>query len=236
LLTDELVIGDSVNNGNLKYVDGNQNAGYVLTSDSQGYASWQPSTGGGGGTGATNTAYVQIVDFTQDVSETINHNLGSDSIHIQLIDLDGSEIIEGHFDNYTSNTVDVTLSADNNNVKVVIFATGGVEITSLEQLTDVALTSPLLDGEVLVYEESSGFWVNSTAAASVSKAVVTFTPGVVGSPNTVTHSLGTADIIVQLWDVTTGEVIYADINNATATDVDITFGVNPAGDVKAVII
>ena len=68
------------------------------------------------------------------------------------------------------------------------------------------------------------------------KAVVTFTPGTVGVANTITHNLGTNDIIVQLWDVDTGEVIIADINNATSTDVDIIFGANPTGDVKAVII
>lgn len=171
-LTDELVIGDSINNGILKYVDGNQQAGYILTSDSQGYASWQPNAGGGGGGGATNVAYVQIVDFTQDIPFTINHNLGSDSIHIQLIDLDGNEIVEGHFDNYTINTVDVTLTETNNNVKVVIFAAGGVEITSLEQLTDTALTSPLLDGDILIYDETSGFWVNS-ASSTVDTQILT---------------------------------------------------------------
>ena len=72
--------------------------------------------------------------------------------------------------------------------------------------------------------------------SSLNKVAAIFTPGVAGSPNTITHNLGTSDIIVQLWDSVTGEVINADIDNATATTVDITFGLNPVGDVKAVII
>ena len=72
--------------------------------------------------------------------------------------------------------------------------------------------------------------------SSLNKVAVEFSPGVAGSPNTITHNLGTSDIIVQLWDSVTGEVINADIDNATITTVDITFGLNPAGNVKAVII
>lgn len=79
-------------------------------------------------------------------------------------------------------------------------------------------------------------WVQSVLPTPLNKVSVTFTPGLAGSPNTVTHGLGTSDIMVQLWDDITGDVIYADINNATTTTVDITFSVNPSGDVKAVII
>jgi hypothetical protein len=72
--------------------------------------------------------------------------------------------------------------------------------------------------------------------AIVTKASVTFTPGTPGVANTITHNLGTSDIIVQLWDVATGNVILADIGNATSTQVDITFSSNPTGNVKAVIV
>lgn len=154
------IIGDITNNGSLRYVDGNQQAGYVLTSDALGNASWQPSTGGGGG-GALNAAYVQIVDLYADTAKTVTHNLGSSSVHVQLIDLDTGALIESHVDNYTTNSVDITSSQDNDNVKVVIIAAGGASPTSLFGLTDVDLVSPLADGDILVYNETSGTWVNS---------------------------------------------------------------------------
>lgn len=77
-------------------------------------------------------------------------------------------------------------------------------------------------------------WVKSTITNG--KAVVTFTPGIAGSANTITHNLGTSDIIVQLWDATSGKVITTEISNATTTTVDITFLINPVGNVKAVIV
>lgn len=70
----------------------------------------------------------------------------------------------------------------------------------------------------------------------VTKASLIFTPGTAGVANTLTHSLGNVDIMVQLWDVDTGQVIYADISNATTTQVDITFASNPTGDVKAIVL
>jgi hypothetical protein len=82
--------------------------------------------------------------------------------------------------------------------------------------------------------DSNGFIVSGQT--SLSKVVVTFTPGTVGVPNTLTHNLGTTDIIIQLWDLTTNELINTTINNVTTTQVDVTFGTNPSGDVKAIII
>lgn len=76
----------------------------------------------------------------------------------------------------------------------------------------------------------------STSTYSSSKAVITFTPGTVNVANTITHNTGTANISVQLWDVTTGQVILANIQNATTTTVDIVFSSNPAGQVKAMVI
>ena len=154
-----MIVGDLTNNGSIRYVDGNQQAGYVLTSDAFGNASWQPSTGGGGG-GGTNAAYVEIVDLVQNVSKTITHSLASTDIHVQLIDLDTNELIEAQVDNYTLNTVDIVSSADNDNVKVVILAAGGAPPGTLAGLTDVDLMSPLADGDILVYNDLTGTWIN----------------------------------------------------------------------------
>lgn len=155
-----MIVGDLTNNGSIRYVDGNQQAGYVLTSDAFGNASWQPSTGGGGG-GGTNAAYVEIVDLVANTSKTITHSLNSADIHVQLIDLDTNELIEAQVDNYTLNTVDIVSSADNNNVKVVILAAGGAPPGTLAGLTDVYLMSPLADGDILVYDSITGTWFNS---------------------------------------------------------------------------
>jgi hypothetical protein len=64
----------------------------------------------------------------------------------------------------------------------------------------------------------------------------TFTPGTVSVANTITHDLNTTDIMVELWDVVSGEQLFADLDNRTTTTVDVTFSVNPAGDVRIVVL
>lgn len=189
-----------IDGAGFQFIDGNEQAGYVLHSDGAGNAYWAAPSGG---TGVSNYAYWETRSFTADLTETISHNLNTDNIIVDFIDESTNERIEGHVDNYTLNDIDVTLTTTNPNVKIVILAAGGTP---------------------------------GAGGGGATKAVVTFTPGTVGVANTITHNLGTDDIIVQLWDVDTGEVIIADINNATSTDVDIIFGANPTGDVKAVII
>jgi hypothetical protein len=57
------------------------------------------------------------------------------------------------------------------------------------------------------------------------------------TPITITHSLGTTDIIVQLWDLSDGTAITAKLDNRTSSTVDVTFeGDSPAGDVRIIIL
>jgi len=93
-------------------------------------------------------------------------------------------------------------------------------------------------GNRVVEADSTGKLVAGAAVigSAASKVAFTFTPGTPGSPNTITHGLGTTDFSVTLWDVTAGDIIYAKIDNASTTAVDVTFTVNPAGNVRIVII
>jgi len=52
---------------------------------------------------------------------------------------------------------------------------------------------------------------------------------------TVTHNLGTKDVIVQLYDTVTDLTVYARVNRASANTVTITFGTTPANDVRVLV-
>ena len=53
---------------------------------------------------------------------------------------------------------------------------------------------------------------------------------------TVTHNLGTRDVIVQLFDNSTYDTVYADVERTTTNTVDITFGSAPAlNDIRVLI-
>jgi len=88
--------------------------------------------------------------------------------------------------------------------------------------------------QVLSYTNNIGIG-NLSWETFPKKYTTTFTPGTAGVPNTITHNLGTTAITIELWDAT-GKVIYSTINNRTTNSVDITFTVNPVGDVEIVVV
>jgi len=53
---------------------------------------------------------------------------------------------------------------------------------------------------------------------------------------TITHSLGSEDVIVQMYDATTKETIFADVVRTNANQVTITFSVTPTNSVKVLVI
>ena len=118
-LTGKVIIGDNTDSGSIQFVDGNQSSGYVLKSDANGNASWQPETTSGG---ATSCSFVWVQSFTENVTVTVTHNLNSTNILVQLINTVTNELVIGFIDNYTANTVDITLSQTLANVKVIILA------------------------------------------------------------------------------------------------------------------
>jgi hypothetical protein len=68
--TANLQIGGTGTTGTIKLVDGNQQAGYVLTSDADGNASWAASAGGGGVTIDPYEDVGNVNSITWDVSGT----------------------------------------------------------------------------------------------------------------------------------------------------------------------
>ena len=52
---------------------------------------------------------------------------------------------------------------------------------------------------------------------------------------TVTHNLGTKDVIVQLYDVTTFDTVYADIDRATTNTVGVSFGATPTNSIRVLV-
>ena len=71
-----------------------------------------------------------MLSLTANVIETVTHNLGTNNVIIDFIDTLSNERVEGHADNYTMNSVDITVTNTNPNIKVVILAAGGSGIPS----------------------------------------------------------------------------------------------------------
>jgi len=96
-------------------------------------------------------------------------------------------------------------------------------------------------GKVLTDSDGTGLatW-QTNASGSVNKYAETlsYSPEIpADTPITITHGLGSTDIIVQLWDLSDGSLITAKVDNRTTNSVDVTFeGSSPAGDVRIVIM
>jgi hypothetical protein len=131
-LPGKVIIGDSANPRQFKYVDGTQSAGYVLTCDAFGNASWQPGFGGGSG---GSCSFIAVQGFNANVPTPITHNLGTTNIVVQTIDIATNELIEGYIDNYQANSVEITFT-QTLQVKVIILAAcsgGGVGAINVKQ-------------------------------------------------------------------------------------------------------
>lgn len=74
-------------------------------------------------------------------------------------------------------------------------------------------------------------YIANQAAADSFATTLTATSGA----QTVTHNLGTTDVIVQLFDISTGETIFADIARTSTSVVTVTFVTAPANTVRALV-
>ena len=72
--------------------------------------------------------------------------------------------------------------------------------------------------------------VTNTQTNSANTYAVTIT-----DTGNVQHGLGAQDVIVQLYDVTTGETVYADVDRTGANDVYITFATTPTNSIRVLV-
>jgi len=111
-------------------------------------------------------------------------------------------------------------------------ATVGLDITSL---TDLSAT-PASGDSLIIYDTSASTNKEITVAnlLSGSNGDNTFAT-TISATGAVTHSLGTKDVIVQLYDTVTDLTVYARVDRNSTSQVTITFGTTPANDVRVLV-
>lgn len=83
-------------------------------------------------------------------------------------------------------------------------------------------------------DAGSQYLTSVSAAAEALNSDVTFAATITANA-TVTHNLGTKDVIVQLYDVTTFDTVYADIDRATTNTVGVSFGATPTNSIRVLV-
>jgi len=116
-------------------------------------------------------------------------------------------------------------------------ATVGLDIENLPNLS-VAITSadlaaieiPLFNGDSSdANERTSIATILSVASSQISYA------DTITDTATLSHGLNSSDVMVQLYDITTGETVYADVDRISTTQVTITFAATPTNSIRVLV-
>ena len=117
-------------------------------------------------------------------------------------------------------------------------ATVGLDITNLPNFTinpisgaDLgSLEIPLYNGDTSSANEKIAIDNLLSAASKIISYATTIT-----DTATITHSLGTKDVIIQLFDTSSAETVYADVVRASTNTATITFAATPTNSIRVLV-
>ena len=124
--------------------------------------------------------------------------------------------LEGISVSYSSGTAIVGFDIDQGLATNTLPEAGDIEIPYLDTTSSTNYKATLVD---LVAK-----------ANNVTSYAVTIT-----DTDTISHSLATSDVIVQLYDITTGETVYADVDRISTTQVTIAFASTPTNSIRVLV-
>ena len=125
-------------------------------------------------------------------------------------------------------------------------------------VTSIATTGPITGGTItstgtIGITTASAGTIGAGAVAAGTGISVAYSSGIATVTNTQTnsantyaetitdtdllidHNLGTLDVMVQLYDVTTGNTVYADVDRISTSRIGVTFGSTPTNSVRVLV-
>lgn len=97
--------------------------------------------------------------------------------------------------------------------------------------------TPPMDESVMVYhDEQTGenFSIQISDLLALASGQTSYATTITDTA-TITHGLGTKDVIIQLYDVTTDETVYADVDRISTTQATITFASTPTNSIRVLV-
>lgn len=104
--------------------------------------------------------------------------------------------------------------------------------TTVQSNIDLATLTTVGLGNVNAGSGISVSYSNGTATVSSTSSMYSTT---ISATATVTHNLGTKDVMVQLYDTVTSDTVYADVTRATTNTVTITFASTPTNPIRVLV-
>ena len=179
--------------------------------------SYTPSDAGADGGGITLKGTTdKTISYTNSTSSwTLSENL--DLASGKVLKIAGTQVLSAS--QYTGNASTATTATN---------VTGGAT-GSLVYQSDSATTTTLgigTSGYVLTSSGSAPQWSKKKHSETLSTSSTSYS---------ITHGLGTADLVVAVYEVSTGEVVYADITNSSTTTT-VAFASAPTSNQYRVVI
>jgi len=135
-----------------------------------------------------------------------------------------------------STPVDTVDESTANNLKGILVnpTTGNVKVgLDINGLT--ALTAPAGADTLPIYDAGTNKKVSVTSLAAVVQNINSYEVTITDTA-TITHGLGTKNVIIQLFDLSTGETVYADVVRTSTTQATITFAATPSNSIKVMVM
>lgn len=153
------------------------------------------------------------IDATDSWTSSEHINLASGKV----LKIAGTEVLS--VSQYTGNSLTATTATN---------VTGGAAGSIVYQTGSGATTTLALGttGYALLAGASAPVWTKTRHYATLSTSATSYA---------LTHGLGTADLIVSVYEVSTGEVVYADVVNTSSTTT-VSFATAPTADQYRVVI
>ena len=153
------------------------------------------------------------IDATDSWTSSEHINLASGKV----LKIAGTEVLS--VSQYTGNSSTATTATN---------VTGGAAGSIVYQTGSGATTTLALGttGYALLAGASAPVWTKTRYYATLSTSATSYT---------LTHGLATADLIVSVYEVSTGEVVYADVVNTSSTTT-VSFATAPTADQYRVVI
>ena len=150
----------------------------------------------------------------------------SDQLVVNVPWTDSQNLVTSVDESTANDLKGILVNPTTGNVKV------GLDINGLAALTtpDGADTLPIYD-----VTASTNKKISVTSLAAVVQDINSYEVTITDTA-TITHGLGSKNVIIQLYDVSTGETVYADVVRASPTTATITFAATPANSIKVMVI
>ena len=116
-------------------------------------------------------------------------------------------------------------------------ATVGLDITNLPNLSVTLAAADLANLEIPLYNSDTSDANEKIEVATLLSAAssqISFATTITDTA-TISHGLSSSDVMVQLYDITTGETVYADVDRISTTQVTITFAATPTNSVRVLV-